>query len=154
MWDDDDFDPTAQLNERVADAVAVVGIVDEVKKEPEPEKPSDKQKPPKQTNAAPKVHKELSKAEIEELQKRRDMELFAGVLGVEVEKPPQTGDSSTDQQFEALAEEIKEKEKAVKTTQKPTPQPKQQKKKVDTAVYDDYVDDELDTYDDKFADYY
>jgi hypothetical protein len=81
--DDDDYDPTAQINERVADAVAVVGIVDEVKKEPEPsEKAAEKPKPAKaSTSATAKVYKDLSKTEVEELQKRHDMEMFASVLG-------------------------------------------------------------------------
>lgn len=54
-----------------------------MKKDPEAEKPAEKtaQKPVKPTTATHKAYKDLSKAEIEELQKRNDMEMFAGVLG-------------------------------------------------------------------------
>lgn len=63
----------------------MVGIVDEPKKEPEPsEKSADKPKPkPAKTTASSsaKVYKDLSKTEIEELQKRSETEMFATVLG-------------------------------------------------------------------------
>jgi hypothetical protein len=64
--------------------VAVIGIVDEVKKEPEPsEKAAEKKPKPAKpsTSSNARTYKELSKAEIEELQKRGDMEMFASVLG-------------------------------------------------------------------------
>ncbi|KAI6171560.1 hypothetical protein M3Y97_01029900 [Aphelenchoides bicaudatus] len=155
MWDDDDYDPTAQINERMADAVAVVGIVDEVKKEPDPaEKVVEKPKPKPVKTPKPEA-RDLSKAEIEELQKRGDMEMFAGLLGVEMEKDKNAGEkpngtvAEQSRDFEDLEKEVKEKEKAAakpQRTQKP-------KKAIDKKVYDDYVEDEYDNYDDKYGDY-
>ncbi|KAI6224560.1 hypothetical protein M3Y99_01383900 [Aphelenchoides fujianensis] len=86
-WDDDDYDPTAHVSARVADAVATLGLDDKLKAEKaEAEKQAAAQKAAAaqskgakstKTSGAAGKNREMSAAEILELQKRGDLEIKA-----------------------------------------------------------------------------
>jgi hypothetical protein len=70
----------------MADAVATVGLTEKVTAPSEPEKPVEPKPAAKVKSVTTvKPQRDLTAAEIVELQKRGDMEMFAGVLGIEME---------------------------------------------------------------------
>jgi len=165
MWDDDDYDPTAQLNERLADAVATVGLSDDVatpseseKPEPEPEKKTTSKAKSSAKSATSNnkdyQDRQLTQAEILDLQQRGDMEMFAGVLGMELKKEdrvlntPQVAEPVVEKDLDALEKELKEKERVEQLEKAKKNQPK--KKAPKEEVYEDYVEDEYDDYTDKY----
>uniref|UniRef100_A0A1I7S628 Eukaryotic translation initiation factor 3 30 kDa subunit n=2 Tax=Bursaphelenchus xylophilus TaxID=6326 RepID=A0A1I7S628_BURXY len=103
-WDADDFDPTAQLQ----DKIATLGLEEKLRDEPEPEPKKEKSNKAASSKAKPAAsggQRELSRAEILDLQKRSDMELFADLIGAE----------STDKKFTELESRLDFTEFAEKT---------------------------------------
>ncbi|CAD5205892.1 unnamed protein product [Bursaphelenchus okinawaensis] len=101
-WDADDYDPSAQLQ----DKIATLGLEDKLKDEPAKEvKESKSSKSQSSKSASAGGQKDLSQAEIMEMQKRSDMELFADLIGAE----------STDKKYSELESRLEFKEFAERT---------------------------------------
>ncbi|KAI6179940.1 SWIRM domain-containing protein [Aphelenchoides besseyi] len=109
--DDDDFDPSAQIDNKLADAMATYGLDQKLKaaattaetEKKEAEKKTAVTNKNTKSSSTSQQKRDLTQAEIRELQQRGELEMFADLLGVEMEDK-KFGDLETKTEFTDYAQ--------------------------------------------------